>query len=145
MRDVPKQIKDAQSKLDVFNTVNPIVLKNLGYLTKKNYYAGPPGTNYSQYVIQEDKVESYFDNINYKISFDIWSKFHLNMGFPFSGGWAEQPYWVSDIIHLFEGIYNEEQAAKSKSSQNKSKLNGSNNNSGINTKLDKAQSLYGNK
>ena len=34
------------------------------------------------------------------------------MGFPFSGGWAEQPKMIVDMIQLFEGIYNEEQSIK---------------------------------
>ena len=34
------------------------------------------------------------------------------MGFPFAGGWAEQPKMIVDMIQLFEGIYNEEQSIK---------------------------------
>ena len=36
------------------------------------------------------------------------------MGFPYSGGWAEQPKRIADIIELFESCFNEEQAAKHK-------------------------------
>ena len=41
------------------------------------------------------------------------------MGLPFSGGWAEQPKMVVDMIHLLEGIYNEEQAHKMRENKDK--------------------------
>ena len=34
------------------------------------------------------------------------------MGFPFSGGWAEQPFWIPEMIAMYEDAYNQEQAAK---------------------------------
>ena len=36
------------------------------------------------------------------------------MGFPYSGGWAEQPKRVVDVIELLESCFNEEQAEKQK-------------------------------
>ena len=32
----------------------------------------------------------------------VWKFYKRGMGFPFSGGWAEQPWWVVEIIDLFE-------------------------------------------
>ena len=78
------------------------------------YYAGSPNSADSDYFIAKDKIEDYFTNFNYITAFNVWYKFHLNMGFPFTGGWAEQPWWIVEFISLLENTYNEEQEAKYK-------------------------------
>lgn len=57
----------------------------------------------------------------------VWRRFKLGLGFPFSGGWAEQPFWVSDIIALFEETNNQEESYKRKMESEKSKSNMNNN------------------
>ena len=45
------------------------------------------------------------------------------MGFPFAGGWAEQPWWITEIITLFENAFNAEQNAKYDKSDSTSNSN----------------------
>jgi hypothetical protein len=39
------------------------------------------------------------------VALALWRRWHLGMGFPFSGGWAEQPAWIVETIDAFETHY----------------------------------------
>ena len=43
------------------------------------------------------------------------------MGFPFDGGWAEQPFWIAEMIGMFEEAYNQEESHNHKTRMDKSK------------------------
>ena len=76
------------------------------------YYAGPPDEVDDYYLIKQKDVDSYFSYDNYITAFSIWHKFSLGMGFPFTGGWAEQPFWITEVIALFENAKNLEDHVK---------------------------------
>ena len=78
----------------------------------RKYYGGPLEEVNPDYLFTASEIEEYYDNTDYALGFHVWSRFHNNMGFPFTGAWAEQPKWVSDIIALFEENYNHEMAEK---------------------------------
>ena len=82
------------------------------YSPDRKYYAGPLDNVDTNYLLTATEIEEYFSNSKYNMAFLVWSRFHLNMGFPFSGGWAEQPVWISHSIALLEECYNEEQTHK---------------------------------
>lgn len=102
------------------------------------YYAGSPNNADSDYFVDKSEIEGYFSNYNYITAFNVWHKFHLNMGFPFTGGWAEQPWWIVEFISLLENTYNEEQEAKYNKPDKSNKTLNSNNN---NTNTDKTKTL----
>ena len=33
--------------------------------------------------------------------FEVWEQFHLGMGLPYPGTWAQQPLWVNRILKAF--------------------------------------------
>ena len=89
------------------------ILKNLGYDDPdRKYYGGPLEEPNPDYLFTASQIEEYYSNPDYMLAFYVWSRFHNNMGFPFTGAWAEQPKWVSDMIALFEESYNQEMAHK---------------------------------
>ena len=89
-------------------------LQGLGYLTltQDSYYAGPPDKEDPIYLIKQKDVFTYLNDYNYLIAFNLWHKFHTGMGFPFAGGWAEQPWWMVEVISMFENAYNLERQVK---------------------------------
>ena len=93
----------------------------MGYLTLTDdkYYAGPPGDDDLRYLIHQKDVYDYLNNIDYITAFDVWHKFSLNMGFPYAGGWADQPFRVVEIISLFENAFNQEEHFKQQERENK--------------------------
>ena len=104
LRGVHNEIKEYEDKLSAFEgIVDPVILRNLGYsVPNKKYYAGSPNNADSDYFVNKSEIEGYFSNYNYITAFNVWYKFHLNMGFPFTGGWAEQPWWIVEFISLLE-------------------------------------------
>ena len=43
---------------------------------------------------------------NFNQVYNIWKKHKEGYGFPYSGGWAEQPAFVMDAIDMFNQEYN---------------------------------------
>ena len=81
------------------------------------------------YLFTASQIEEYCSNPDYMLAFYVWSRFHNNMGFPFTGAWAEQPKWVSDMVALFEENYNQESAHKRDQEAGKSGKKGTGNRS----------------
>lgn len=52
------------------------------------------------HVIRRDKIPEYFSDDNLA-AFELWEKFRL-FGLPYSGGWAEQPARLVNIIQQLE-------------------------------------------
>ena len=99
-------------------------MQGLGYLTltQDQYYAGPPDKEDPTYLIHQKDVFTYLNDYNYLIVFNLWHKFHSGMGFPYAGGWAEQPWWMVEVITTLENAYNLEQQVKhEKETQNNKK------------------------
>ena len=72
----------------------------------ERYNAGPFSNDdeNKKVLIKAEDVDSYFTE-NYYTCFTLWDLFHKGLGFPFQGGWAEQPKWMVDIIYIFENEY----------------------------------------
>ena len=54
------------------------------------------------YVIKRMDIPKY---INWNIEKVRWWKYYNRYGFPYSGGWAEQPAIFMDVIELLENEY----------------------------------------
>lgn len=59
-----------------------------------------------RYELEEMLDDWFYDG------FRIWKRFALGMGLPLSGGWAEQPGHIIDIIDAFESVRTEIAAYK---------------------------------
>ena len=46
---------------------------------------------------------------NFWSGLELWSKWRLFDGMPFSGGWAEQPAHIVDMINTVERAYKDAQ------------------------------------
>lgn len=53
------------------------------------------------YEIDRGKIPSYFNDEN-RARLDFYFKYKV-FGWPFLGGWAEQPAYLVDIVTLLEG------------------------------------------
>ena len=87
----------------------------------EQYNAGPFSNDDEEkkILIKAGDVHSYFTQ-DYYTCFTLWDLFHKGLGFPFQGGWAEQPQWMIDIIYAFENEYIAFENERSKESINKS-------------------------
>ena len=97
----------------------------MGYLhttTGEQYNAGPFGSDdeNKKVLVRADDVESHFTQ-DYNTCFTLWDLFHKGLGFPFQGGWAEQPQWMIDIIYAFENEHIAFENERSKEISNKGK------------------------
>ena len=87
----------------------------------EQYNAGPFSSDEDRKVpVKAEDVDSYFTQ-DYFTCFTLWDLFHKGLGFPFQGGWAEQPQWMIDIIYVFENEYISFENERSKEATEKSK------------------------
>ena len=42
----------------------------------------------------------------------VWWRFHIGLGLPFSGGWAEQPAYIADYLDILESMHQAYQQEK---------------------------------
>jgi hypothetical protein len=61
-------------------------------------------------LVRLDEVQDYYTDF-FASALEVWHTFHVGMGLPFLGGWAEQPWHLYQVIYLFE--------SESKSIENK--------------------------
>lgn len=54
--------------------------------------------------IKRRQLKYFLDDWFYS-AWAVWRKFHLGLGLPYAGGWAEQPKHIVDIIEAFEEAY----------------------------------------
>lgn len=52
--------------------------------------------------VRHDKILSYFDE-RYQSCIDLYNRYK-RFGLPFSGGWAEQPGYIIEILETFEAV-----------------------------------------
>lgn len=61
-------------------------------------------------LVRLDEVQDYYTEF-FVSAIEVWHAFHVGMGLPFEGGWADQPWHLHQITYLFE--------AESKAIENK--------------------------
>ncbi len=55
-------------------------------------------------IIRRRQIKYFLDEYFYT-AYNVWWKYHLGMGFPYSGGWGEQPTHIVEIIETMEAEY----------------------------------------
>jgi hypothetical protein len=55
-------------------------------------------------TIRRSEVNEYLDDWFWS-AFDVWYRWRMFNGLPFSGGWAEQPAHLVDIIETAEAAH----------------------------------------
>ena len=105
--------------MESFEDVSLTILASLGYshtAKEEEYNAGPVGGK--EYMVKAGDIDKYFTP-NFWVCFSLWYMFHQKLGLPFSGGWADQPYWIVNIISKFQDAFNAEENEKHKRTMEK--------------------------
>jgi len=55
-------------------------------------------------VIDRGDIPSLVNDADFLTAFNEWNSYH-QFGFPYDGGWKEQPCHLIDIIRLFDSLY----------------------------------------
>ena len=62
------------------------------------------GLNSRPHFIMRSAIPQYVTPTFWAL-FRVWHRYHIGLGLPYSGGWAEQPAHLVDVIELYESLY----------------------------------------
>lgn len=56
-------------------------------------------------IVEQRELYDYYLDDEFHDGWNIWYRYHMGMGLPFTGGWAEQPAHLIDIVETFESAH----------------------------------------
>lgn len=69
------------------------------------------GTKNAPMFVRRSEIEGYVTEKFWRL-FELWHRFHVGMGFPFAGGWAEQPVVVAEAVEVMETMWRNWEASR---------------------------------